>query len=102
MGYGQDSLSGQQLVSQLRGDSEGFPHLDNIMTTAYNTAVPELNLAVIKQTIRKQKLDEVIYDLEKAPIHRRLTAPLSSLTRWICLFLNQNPTVKYGFFIVMN
>lgn len=58
MGYGQDILSGQQLVSQLRGDSDFFPHLDNVMTTApfaYNTSVPELNLSVIKQTVKRQK-----------------------------------------------
>ncbi len=86
MGSYQDFLSGQQLVFQLRGDSECFPHLDNILTTApfaYNTSVPELNLAVIKQTVRKQKL-EVIYGCEMAPIH--VTAPLSHLTSWICLF----------------
>lgn len=73
MGYGQDFLSGQQLVSQLRGDSECFPHLDKIMTTAsftYNMYVPKLNLAVIKQAIKKQKLDEVIYGYERTPIFR--------------------------------
>lgn len=36
------------------------------MTTApfaYNMSVPELNRAVIKQTMKKQKLDEVIHGL---------------------------------------
>lgn len=96
MGYGQDILSGQQLLSQLRGDSDFFPHLDNIMTTApfaYNMSVPELNLAVIKQTSKKQKLYEVIYGYEMPPILRRLTA---SLFHWnFCLRLNHTSTCGY-------
>lgn len=61
MGYGQDILSGQQLVSQLRGDSDCFPHLDhldNIMTTEpfpYNISVPELNWVVNKADCEEVK-----------------------------------------------
>lgn len=70
MGYGQDFLSGSQLVSQLKGD---FPHLDNLMTTApfaYNMSVHELNLAVIKQTMNKEQCDEVFSGYEWETILR--------------------------------
>ena len=41
------------------------------MTTAtfvYNMSVLELNLAAIKQTMKEQKLDEVVYGYEMVPV----------------------------------
>lgn len=37
-------------------------------TFAYNMSVLELNLASMKQTMKEQKLDEVVYGYEMAPV----------------------------------
>lgn len=58
------------------GDTESFPHSDNVMTTApfaYNMSVPELNRATIKHTVKELECDEVIYGYEREPVFR-LTA----------------------------
>lgn len=86
MGYGQDFLSGQQLVSQLRGESDCFPHLDNMMTTApfaYNMSVPELNRAVMKQT--GMKSFTVMKQHPSSELHLRGRCLKGGSTNFTCL-----------------
>lgn len=73
MGLGQDFVSGQQLLSQSRGESKFFPHPDIIMTNApftYSTSVPEVKQAAIKQTMKKQNPDEVIHGYDRVVMPR--------------------------------